>query len=149
MYPVLRALIEMYQLEDLLPLQVRALLAMFRVLDLLCIFAAAAGEGSRDVLANAITTCFRLQKLAYPDYILAWKWHAMLHLPEPMYNRGRAPSTFALERQHKVLLKEFGEQVTNLQHFEKTMTVRMLNHQIDTFDESNGNFFQTPYQTGE
>jgi len=84
LYPVLRSLVEVYKLEAHIPLQVRALLGLFRVLDLLLACSFAIHEGSHDLLCQATTTCMRLHKRAYPEQILPWKWHAMMHIPDQM-----------------------------------------------------------------
>ena len=125
---------------------------MCDVLDLLLKYATVCEDGSCDRLTKAITTFVRLHKRAHPHHILSWKWHALLHIPIQMESRGRAQSAFAMERRHKVM-KEFGEDVTNLTHYEKTVTMRMLNHQVDTFSAHNGQIFRTgtylnsPYYT--
>ena len=46
------------------------------------------------------------------------------------------------------MVKEFGADVTNLQHFERAVATRVLNHQLHTFNDANafstGTFLRPP-----
>ena len=135
-------------------LAVRAISQVFHVLDSLLVLANDSG-GSEELVRDlevSLIAAMASHRMAYPNTTLAPKWHKGLHIAGQILKRHRAWSAFTLERKHKIY-KEFAAKVNNMLRFEKTVTLSLLNHQVNTFnDEANqvfaiGTFLINPSMT--
>ena len=135
LYPVVRYMLKSLNLPDAMTPPVNAIIAIFDVLDLLL---RSAQSGVTPTLARTVEAsmvkAMALHKLAYKDDVMVPKWHAGLHIPLQMLQRGRAWAVFTQERKHKTY-KEFAAKVTNPEFLEKSVTIAMLNHQVNMFNE--------------
>ena len=61
-------------------------------------------------------------------------------LPGQTSARGRAWSAFTHKRKHKAF-KQFASAVTNTETFERTVTVALLNHQVNCFNDPDARLF--------
>ena len=89
MYPIFEHMVETWCLKAAMEAEVVSLLSMFRVLDKLL---APSADPSR--LLRAMRRSMRLHMKACSGNVLVPKWHAALHVPSQMKERGHA---FAFE----------------------------------------------------
>ena len=140
LYPVFRRMVSDFGLRQTMRQQVSSLEAMFRVLDMLLLFSFDMGDV--DALLKFTRPAMAWHKRAYKDSILVPKRHAALHLPKQILDRGRAWGTHVLERKHEAF-KEIATSKKNLSNLEQSVAVRMPNHQVNGFNDSEGHVFQS------
>lgn len=128
MYPVFLNMVEMFGLVSVMQAQVQSLEAMFLVVDMLLAKPPKA-PGHVRVLQDAMVNAMSCHKTAYEDRILVPKWHAALHIPQQIFDRGHTWATFVHERKHK-LFKRYATAVTNTTRFEKRVSMNIVNHQM-------------------
>ena len=140
MYPVFCYMVRLWQLDQVMAEQFESLESMFKVLDLLLAWPNSPADAQR--LRRAIVIAMRKHKQAYSENILVPKWHTALHIPFQIQRRGRVWATFVQERKHKAF-KRYATSITNLGRFEMSVTLDLVNAQLNAFNDAECSLFAT------